>query len=219
MRTALSATVSLLFRCKPLMESAPLSNTRPPSAVSASASTVYSYAMRVLHWVTAVLIMIAIPLAWYASTLDRKAPMRDALVNLHRSMGFTILVLTLLRIAARARRAAPPLPHRIPLFERGMAHIAHALLYVILLVMPISGYINSYASGHWINWFWLFRVLSVVPHERPLAHLGSEIHHFVAWLTYLLIAGHLAAIAYHQYIERIDLLSRITGRCSGSPDK
>ncbi len=174
--------------------------------------------MRVLHWVTAVLVMTAIPLAWYATTLDRKAPMRDALVNLHRSMGFTILVLTLLRIAVRAGRAAPPLPNRISSFERGIAHIAHALLYVILLVMPISGYINSYASGHWIDWFWLFRVPSVVPHERPLAHLGSEIHHFVAWVTYILIAGHLAAIVYHQCIQRIDLLSRMTGRRCGSSD-
>ena len=92
------------------------------------------------------------------------------------------------------------------------SHIGHGLLYVILFAMPISGYINSYGGGHAVNWFWLFQVPAVVPQDKALSHLGSRVHYLLAYVTYALIAGHVLAVIYHQLIQRIDLLGRMTGR-------
>jgi cytochrome b561 len=176
------------------------------------ANLAYSLGLRVLHWLTALCMFVVIPVAWYMTTMDRHAPSRGNWVNLHKSIGLTILLLTLIRVVTRLAGTAPPLPQSIPAFEQTLAHIGHGLLYVILFAMPISGYVNSYGGGHPVNWFWLFQVPALVPQDKALGHLASKIHYVLAYLTYVLIAGHVLAVAYHQLIERVDILGRMTGR-------
>ena len=190
--------------------------SRPSHSISAlpSASPVYSFGLRVLHWLTALCMFVVIPVAWYMTTMDRHDPTRGNWVNFHKSIGLTILLLTLIRVLTRLSGTAPPLPQSIPAFEQTLAHIGHGLLYVILFAMPISGYINSYGGGHPVNWFWLFQVPAVVPQDKALGHLGSRIHYWLAWLTYALIAGHVLAVVYHQLIQRVDVLGRMTGRAA-----
>ncbi|MGB8422040.1 cytochrome b [Paraburkholderia sp.] len=194
--------------------------SRPSHASSAGSTALpsgrltYSLTLRVLHWLTALCMFIVIPLAWYMTNLDRHDPMRGNWRNLHKSIGLTILLLTLIRLVARLSGNAPPLPASIPAFEQTLAHIGHGLLYVILFAMPISGYINSYGGGHPVNWFWLFQVPGVVPQDKALAHLAGSIHGLLAWATYALIAGHVLAVTYHQLIQRIDILGRMMGRAA-----
>ena len=192
-----------------------------PSHTSSTASTAlpsvrstYSLTLRVLHWLTALCMFVVIPLAWYMTSLDRHDPMRGNWVNLHKSIGLTVLLLTLIRVVTRLSGNAPPLPASIPAFEQTLAHIGHGLLYVILFAMPVSGYINSYGGGHPVNWFWLFQVPGVVPQDKALGHLGGRIHALLAWATYALIAGHVLAVIYHQLIQRVDILGRMTGRAA-----
>jgi cytochrome b561 len=194
--------------------SRPSQTSSPASAAMSSARLTYSLTLRVLHWLTALCMFVVIPLAWYMTNLDRHDPMRGNWVNLHKSIGLTILLLTLIRVVTRLSGTAPPLPATIPSFEQTLAHIGHGLLYVILFAMPISGYINSYGGGHAVNWFWLFQVPAVVPQDKALGHLGSRVHYLLAYLTYALIAGHVLAVIYHQLIQRIDLLGRMTGRAA-----
>lgn len=190
--------------------------SRPSHSISAlpSVSPVYSFGLRALHWLTALCMFVVIPVAWYMTTMDRHDPTRGSWMNFHKSIGLTILLLTLIRVLTRLSGTAPPLPQSIPAFEQTLAHIGHGLLYVILFAMPISGYINSYGGGHPVNWFWLFQVPAVVPQDKALGHLGSRIHYWLAWLTYALIAGHVLAVVYHQLIQRVDVLGRMTGRAA-----
>ena len=125
-----------------------------PSHTSSAASTApppvrstYGLMLRVLHWLTALCMFVVIPLAWYMTSLDRHDPMQGNWINLHKSIGLTVLLLTLIRVVTRLSGNAPPLPASIPAFEQTLAHIGHGLLYVILFAMPISGYINSYGGG------------------------------------------------------------------------
>ncbi|MFM0285941.1 cytochrome b [Paraburkholderia megapolitana] len=170
----------------------------------------YGLPLRALHWLTALCMFVVIPLAWYMTELDRHNPAREGWFNLHKSIGLTVLLLTLIRVFTRLSNAPTPLPESIPSFERTLAHIGHGLLYVILIAMPVSGYLNSYGAGHAVNWFWLFRVPAVVPESHWLAHLSGQIHALLAWATYALIVGHILAVLYHQLIQRVDLLARMT---------
>jgi cytochrome b561 len=181
----------------------------PPATV-----LVYSAALRVLHWLTALCMFVVIPIAWYMTTMDRHAPSHGGWVNLHKSIGLTILLLTLIRVVTRLSRSAPPLPDRIPAFEQRLASIGHGLLYLILFAMPISGYLTSYGGGHLVNWFWLFTLPSFIPQDKLLVHLGATIHYWLAYLSYLLIAGHVLAVIYHQLIQHVNVLGRMTGRTS-----
>jgi cytochrome b561 len=182
----------------------------PTKSVLSKQALRYGLGLRVLHWLTALCMFIVIPLAWYMTELDRHNPVREDWFNLHKSIGLTVLLLTLIRVFTRLSNAAPPLPERIPPVERTLARIGHGLLYVILFAMPISGYVNSYGGGHAVNWFWLFRVPAVISADHSLGHVGGQIHALLAWATYVLIAGHVLAVIYHQLIQRVDILSRMT---------
>jgi cytochrome b561 len=189
-----------------------MSRTSPSYSAPPPVSLTYSFALRVLHWLSALCMFVVIPIAWYMTTMDRHDPSHGGWVNLHKSIGLTILLLTLIRVVTRLSGNAPPLPKTIPSFEQKLAHIGHGLLYVILFAMPITGYINSYGGGHPVNMFWLFQVPSVVPQDKALGHLGARLHYWLAYLTYALIAGHVLAVVYHQLVQRVDILGRMTGR-------
>jgi cytochrome b561 len=177
-----------------------------------AASLTYNFALRVLHWLTALCMFVVIPVAWYMTTMDRHDPTRGNWVHFHKSVGLTVLLLTLIRVVSRLSGTTPALPRSIPAFEQTLAHIGHGLLYFILFAMPISGYINSYGGGHPVNWFWLFQVPAVVPKDKALGELGSKVHYALAYLTYALILGHVLAVVYHQLVQRVDILGRMTGR-------
>jgi cytochrome b561 len=188
--------------------------SRSSRSISALPPTplVYSVALRGLHWLSALCMFVVIPVAWYMTSLDRHDPSRGNWVTLHKSIGLTILLLTLIRVVTRLAGTAPPLPHSIPAFEQRLAHLGHGLLYVILFAMPISGYIVSYGGGYPVNWFWLFQVPALVAQDKALGHLASKVHDTLAYLTYVLIVGHVLAVVYHQLIQRVDILGRMTGR-------
>jgi cytochrome b561 len=190
--------------------SSSLPTVDPAKSVLSTRALRYGLGLRILHWLTALCMFIVIPLAWYMTELDRHNPVREGWFNLHKSIGLTVLLLTLIRVLTRLSNAAPPLPERIPSIERTLARIGHGLLYVILFAMPISGYVNSYGGGHPVNWFWLFQVPTVIPADHSLGHVAGQIHGLLAWATYVLIAGHVLAVIYHQLIQRVDILSRMT---------
>jgi cytochrome b561 len=194
---------SLEFDRKALTMSRPSHPSSSAAAALRSDRLTYSVTLRVLHWLTALCVFVVIPLAWYMISLDRHDPLRESWFNLHKSIGLTVLLLTLIRVVTRLSGNAPPLPASIP-----------GLLYAILFAMPISGYVNSYGGGYSVNWFWLFQVPAVVPEDKALSHLASRVHDLLAYVTYALIAGHVLAVIYHQLIQRIDLLGRMTGRAA-----
>jgi cytochrome b561 len=206
----------ILCQALPIRLSEALIMSRSSHSFSAlpSGNLAYSFALRLLHWLTALCMFVVIPVAWYMTTMDRHDPSRGNWINLHKSIGLTVLLLTLIRVVTKLAGGSPPLPQSIPAFEQTLAHIGHGLLYVILFAMPISGYINSYGGGHPVNWFWLFQVPAVVPQDKALGHLGSQVHYWLAYLTYVLIAGHVLAVVYHQLVQRIDILGRMTGRAA-----
>ena len=191
-----------------------MSDTSRSLSTSPPTSLYYSFTLRVLHWLTALCMFAAIPLAWFMTTIGHPIRSHYIWLNLHKSIGLTILLLTLIRLVTRLSGTAPPLPDTIPRFEQRLAHMGHGLLYLILLAMPISGYLSSYAGGHPVPWFWLFQVPALVQQDKALAHLALRIHDWLAYLVYILIAGHVLAVIYHQTIQRVDILRRMTGRTS-----
>ena len=132
----------------------------PPPAIAVHR---YTATAQALHWVVAVLMFVVVPLAWVMVNLPRTAPWREELYTLHKSIGLTILALVAVRLAWRATHPAPALPGRMARWEQAGAFASHWLLYLILVGMPVSGYLLS-AAG------WQSRHLL-----RPI-HLAWAIH-------------------------------------------
>ena len=170
-------------------------------------TTHYNSMQRLLHWAMALIIFAAIGLGIYASYLQPGTPLRRELLFIHKSLGMTALVLVALRILYRAMVGVPaytPVLGRINAFA---AHLAHLMLYGLMLVMPFSGYIFSVAGGHDVPWFGLFEWPLVLPHSEVLSDAGELVHQWGAYVLYVLLTGHLAAVIWHQWIKQDSVLA------------
>ena len=107
----------------------------------------YSLLAQAFHWVSAALMFAVVPIAWYMTTLERTDPTREDWYSLHKSIGITILVLSVARVIWRQLDAPPSLSGFMRPVEAAAVHVAHGLLYVLLFAMPISGYLISAAGG------------------------------------------------------------------------
>ena len=107
-----------------------------------------------LHWLIAALVVAQLILGWWMIDIPKQpVGARAFWFNLHKSIGMTIALLVLVRIAWRFRHPAPPLPASVPAWQRRFAAASHALLYACLLGMPLVGFLGSTFSGYPIKYF------------------------------------------------------------------
>jgi cytochrome b561 len=182
---------------------------RPAMDQPAGSASVLSYspAMQALHWLVAALMFAVLPLAWTMTSVPRAAPDRELLFTLHKSVGITILVLMAIRIGLRASRPTPAEPAGTPGWMAACAVASHWLLYAVLFIMPISGYVLSTAGGNPVWYFGLF-TLPAFPPDHSLEALGRSVHHAVQWAVYALVGVHLLATGWHVVVRRDALLDR-----------
>lgn len=159
-----------------------------------------------LHWVMALLLFALVAIGLYLADLPG-GPARSNLISLHKSLGLTAGLLILLRIAWRWRQAPPPL-QALPAWQRRAAQITHGLLYLLMLLLPLTGYLRSAFSPYPVKWFGLGLPAWATP-DRGLNQLFGSLHDAAAWALIGLIAVHLAAVAWHAWQGPRDVLQRM----------
>jgi cytochrome b561 len=171
-----------------------------------------------LHWAIALLILTNIGLAWWFNTLHGQAKIEP--IQLHKSIGITVLILSVVRLGWRLATPPPPLPATMHAWERWLARGVHALFYVVMLGMPLTGWAFSSASPlihvfpivlfHVVPWPTL-TPLANLPHDQmKQAHaLFLTGHELLAKLAYGLIALHVAGGLKHQLIDNDNALGRM----------
>lgn len=128
------------------------------------------------------------------------------LVQLHRSMGLTILALTLFRLAWRWNARIPPLPAELPLFQKLAARATEYALYVLLLLQPALGLLNTNARGRRVDFYFLGELPPVIGPDKVLAKQAMAAHEFVAYLLVALVALHATAALFHHFVRRDNVL-------------
>lgn len=168
----------------------------------------YSPTAQCLHWASAVLMFLIVPIAWYMLSLAKDDPARADWHTIHKSIGLLILLLSAGRLLWRRFVPPPPLAAEHA-WEKIAAEGTHILLYLVLFIMPISGYIGSAANGRPVPFFNLFEVPVLVPLDKSLAHFAHEVHEIGQWAVFLLVAGHVAAALFHAVIRKDGTLRRM----------
>ncbi|GAA0654957.1 cytochrome b [Brevundimonas lenta] len=168
----------------------------------------YSAVSLTLHWVIAAMVIGQVLLIMAHDATE--GPASREFVNLHKSVGLTILVLTLARIGWRLANPAPPLPDHIKPWAKILARTTHVGFYVMLLAMPLVGWAASSAAGRDILWFGLLQwPLLPIGGGRDMARDLMDVHSLGAKVVYILIFLHVAGALKHQFVDRDNVLHRM----------
>ncbi len=154
----------------------------------------YTYGAITFHWVIATFIVLNLALGFFHETLlDGIA----WVIPLHKSVGITIIALTLGRIGWRIAHPAPALPPTLGAWERLLAHGVHILLYGLMLILPLSGWLFASSSHKYpLLWFGLVRV-PFLPVTAALADQAYSAHVALAWILIGLLVLHTAGALRH----------------------
>jgi cytochrome b561 len=175
------------------------------------APAAYSLMARVLHWITAALVLTTIPIA-AAMVNERPGPLQDFLYNLHRSIGTVIIPLVIVRLGYRLTHPPLPLPDDIPPLQERAARATHWGLYALLIVQPLLGWVATSAYGAPIIVFGLFQLPSIWPQDQPLSERLFPVHQLIGLAITCLAIMHIGAALYHHFIRKDRVLLRmITG--------
>jgi len=168
----------------------------------------YTRTAIVLHWLIAALIvagfmlglsMVGLPLSrqklqWYAW---------------HKWVGITVFLLSCVRLAWRWWHPPPPAPTAMPLWQVRAARVVHGLLYALLLVIPLTGWLFSSASGVQVVYLGLFPLPDLLPKDRALATIFRACHVSLNFTLLALVCMHAAAAVKHHFVDGDPVLTRM----------
>jgi len=167
----------------------------------------YSSVAIILHWLIAFLVLLLLGLGWYMTDLP-KGPDRGWYFALHKSIGLTVLILMILRVAWRLFHTPPALPESLPLWRRQLAQGSHRLFYVLLFLQPLSGYVSSSFSGYKTKYFGF-----PLPHwgwKQPVLNdILTNLHVATSVVLVSLIVLHLAGALQHLFNREDKLFRRM----------
>ena len=176
-----------------------------------------------LHWAIAVSIIGMIFGGWYMTDLPDGAPGQYFLFQLHKSLGITILLLTVTRILWRVMNPPPALPDDMEGYEKTLSHLVHMGFYALMIILPLTGWLYSSVSVKLDVPTVLYGVLSWpdVPFVEGLkteAASGAvnQAHGLLAWVALALLGLHVAGAIKHEIGSEGSVLKRMVPGLSGA---
>jgi cytochrome b561 len=163
---------------------------------------------KLFHWLMAALIFAQIALGLVAVSW-RISPTKLNLFVWHKSTGMLILTLLALRLLWRLSHRAPRLPWDMPPWERAGAHLSHILLYVLMIALPLTGWVISSASNVPFKIFWTIPLPAIAAPDKALADLFATIHGWLVTLLALVLVAHIGAALRHHYVKKDTVLTRM----------
>jgi cytochrome b561 len=178
----------------------------------------YGVVAMLLHWAIAVLLVANLALGLYFTSLAASDPGKAFFSNTHKSIGLTVLTLSLLRLLWRLFHPAPPAPRAGPAWISALAIVVHWSFYSLLILLPLAGW--ALVSVSPLNLQTLYFGLLKWPaigflHALPMAARRQDtkifvfVHGALALLTAVLVAGHVAAALWHSYRLKDGVLNRM----------
>ncbi|WP_028696267.1 cytochrome b [Pseudomonas cremoricolorata] len=161
-----------------------------------------------LHWLTLVLLAAVYALIELRGLFPRDSAERDLMKALHFMLGLTVFAVVWVRLAARLRYKTPAIVPKPPAWQIGLAHLMHLLLYLLLLGMPLAGWLILSAAGKPIPFYGL-ELPALIDPNPDLAKFIKGWHVQVGRWGYWLIGLHALAGLYHHWVRRDNTLERM----------
>lgn len=175
-------------------------------------STGYGTIAIALHWLVALAVFGLFGLGLWMTELDYYDAWYQRAPDLHKSVGVLLFLVVALRLIWRRMNPVPVPEPTHAAWERRLAGIAHALLYLLLFAVMIAGYLISTADGRSIQVFDLFAVPATLSGREAQEDIAGEVHEILAYVLIGLALLHAAAALKHHFIDRDRTLMRMFGR-------
>ncbi len=160
----------------------------------------YHILSRILHWLMALLVVTALALGIYMTGLDQEVSYRYDLYDLHKSIGVLVLILVVIRLIVRVTKSVPALPETMSAFIRTASHIHHVFLYVLMFMVPLTGYLMSNFAGYAVKLFSI-TIPSIVTTNKAFAANFHSAHVILAYILIGFIVLHLLAAIKHRFFD------------------
>jgi cytochrome b561 len=161
-----------------------------------------------LHWVLVLLVFVLYGIGWYMVGLQKGTPPVAYYYNLHKSIGIVAAVPIVWLIAWRVTHVPPPLPGSLPAWQARAAHVNHVLFYVCLVVLVVSGFIESNFTKFGIRFFG-YPLPRIFPEDKTWYWVFNRIHVYTSYLFAALMAVHIAAALKHLLVNRDGVFQRM----------
>jgi len=172
----------------------------------------YGTVAQVLHWTIFVLVALQFASAWVVDAFPRASDERAMVITLHESLGLAALTLVAIRLFWRVVNPTPA-GDGLP-WQRRVARATHAALYVLMVAVPVAGYVTALARGHDLAWFGI-ALPQLLGADRALSRTAMSVHEFLGWTLLAFIGVHAAAALWHHVVARDATLRRMLPRRTG----
>lgn len=168
----------------------------------------YTSTALTLHWLAALLIFCGFGLGLFMTGLEF-SPAKFRYYAWHKWIGITVFLIAAARLAWRAAHPAPPLPLTMPAWQVRASRASHALLYVLMLAIPLSGWIYSSSTGVSVVYLGLVPLPDLIPKDRETAKTLLILHKTLNYTLAAVVTVHVAAALKHHFVDRDGVLARM----------
>ncbi|NLC36581.1 MAG: cytochrome b [Alcaligenaceae bacterium] len=161
-----------------------------------------------LHWLVALGLVGTFALGYYMEGLSF-SPNKLKLIAWHKWAGITLLVLAVVRLAWRLTHRAPAMPADMGSLSRLAAHAGHGLLYVLMLAIPLTGWLASSAQGVSVVLFGAWPLPDLLGKNQELGSALQDAHMVLNYLLLIVVIGHMGAALQHHFIKKDTVLARM----------
>ena len=171
-------------------------------------STHYTATAKSLHWLMALLIFGLLALGFYMSDLPL-SPEKLQFYSWHKWAGVSVFVLVWLRLFWRLTHRPPAFAARLSATQQTLAHLGHLALYLLMIAIPVSGWLMSSAKGVQTVWFGVLPLPDLLGRDKALGAQLADLHSALNIGLLVLIGGHAAAALFHHLVRKDDTLRRM----------
>lgn len=163
-----------------------------------------------IHWITAAVVVTQVVVGFlFHRVYEQGTPERMEMFAWHKTIGATILILALLRLAVRLMNPPPPYPSDEPKWKRFIAVWNHRLFYILLIVVPLTGLaaVSGRAEDGTVPLLFGLSLPAIpgIPEENDF----GDVHEILVWTTLALVVLHVSAALYNQFVDRGPVASRM----------
>lgn len=177
-----------------------------------NSATHYGLASKLFHWVIALSIIGLIWLGWYMVDLTYFDKWYNQSLALHKALGMLVLGLALGLFVWKIVSPSPAAVASIPSWQRFAAHAMHHVLLLLMVAIPVSGYLISTSAGKPVSIFGLIDVPALFAKNDEVRDFAIELHFYIGYGIGILALGHAGAAIKHQLIDRDGTLARMIWR-------